>query len=204
MNTKRNFGFLVFFGALLIVTWAYAQMGLSNDGVMFPDGSVQTTAAAAPGTITEYRIVGATTATTSGSVVTTDSTGFGVSGYSAMNMLCANEFGNGARAAFSNEQLAPELAPNNILGGWTRPTNTTILYNPDAEVNSKWAAYDTSSGVRGVDQGADGAVFNLNCDYFNSTLGWGIFHSVSFGRFEPRACANEYHVLCSAPVAVTN
>ena len=32
-------------GAMLTVPSAHAQMGISNDGLEFPDGSVQTTAA---------------------------------------------------------------------------------------------------------------------------------------------------------------
>ena len=44
MNTKRSLGFLGFVGGLLIVSWAYAEMVITNDGVLFPDDSYQTTA----------------------------------------------------------------------------------------------------------------------------------------------------------------
>lgn len=206
MNTKYNLRFLVFFSGVLIAAWAYAQMGLRNDGVVFPDGSVQTTAAAALGTITEYRIVGFTTATTDGSVVTTDSEGEFVFGITALNRLCAAQFGTGTRAAFSNEQLAPSIPPSTAAeNAWIQPKRAHVVHDPTAASGSDWLAYDSHSGTSGsADASAISALQLFACQGYttNSSSLTGLVR-LRNARIVNRVCDFTYPVACSAPVVIT-
>jgi hypothetical protein len=156
-----------------------------------PKPSVETN----PATIVEYRAVGVTVATTVGRASATDVGGERIFGYSAMDKMCADEFGPGARAATSAEAGRRSFAVSGS-SPWVVPTGTVRAIASGSE----WSAIDEANHSVGFSSlGAGGAITSAACFKFQSVSpqqgGPTIDGAVS-------NCETSLPILCSAPVAV--
>jgi hypothetical protein len=166
-----------------------------------------------PVVITEYRIVGFTTAVTDGSVETTDASSLVVRGIVALNQMCKADFGRGARASFSNEQLAPNLIPSEAPDpAWIRPTSirfTTETLNSGTPGETGYVAYDTasgrsSSGIFPLPTSPFAASRRLSCNDWHSHDPFPGLARRPSGFIISHFCTQAAPVTCSAAVRIRN
>jgi hypothetical protein len=148
-----------------------------------------------PSTVVVYSAIGVTQAETDGSASAEGAGGVGtIGGYGALDKMCADEFGPGARAATTEEADHRRFQ---ITGNqpWVVPTGTIRA----VETASGWQAIDAANHSVGfTSAGEIGTITSAACFKFRSK-------SSSLGG--PRAsgvsnCEDPGPVLCSAPFAV--
>ncbi|HYA40374.1 MAG TPA: hypothetical protein VEF34_03670 [Syntrophobacteraceae bacterium] len=142
----------------------------------------------ASNTQTGYQFIGFTTATTKGGA-----------GMFAMNAMCANAFGLGARVCFSDEFLrSPVALPIGTPGShyaWVYPTIVAVYYDP----SQKQPVYVDASGVTG-------SINTLSCGQWtvNSSKGMGLVvatpksDTTTFSLFGTAECLNSFNITCCA------
>ena len=148
----------------------------------------------------EYRYIGLTPGETAGGVTTVGSSGETLLGVSAMHRLCANAFGEGARAANIQEAYFRDDTDTRLA--WLAPSGSIQIVEV---ASSQFAAVDSATGlILGNSKASEFlAIQGAYCfQYVRSKSLFAAPVSSSNGLVNLAGCDNVLAVACSVPTQI--